>query len=80
MNMERWEPANMNRFSEKVMKAARERASLMIEAREESVALDLGEQKEALRISTNPDRVIGSEKFDINGRTVYLGFPAEELE
>lgn len=80
MSMERWEPAKMNRFSEKVMVAARERAQSMIESGEESVSLDLGEQKAALRLSTNPDRVIGSEKFDIGERTIYIGLPAEEME
>lgn len=70
----------MNRFSEKVMSSARERAGLMFDANEESASLDLGEQKEALRISTNPEKVIGSEKFEINGRMVYIGFPSEEME
>lgn len=76
---ERWEPAKMNRFSAKVMEKARERARAMIADSGDSQLLDLGEQKEALMISTRPEAVIGSETFEIEGKTIYIGIPAENI-
>lgn len=76
---ERWEPAKMNRFSAKVMEKAREHAKTMIVDGGDSQLLDLGEQKEALMISMRPEAVIGSETFEIDGKTVYIGIPAENI-
>ncbi len=61
------------------MTVAREAARQMLVAGDMNALLDLGEQKGALRISTDPGKVTGSEKFDIDGQTVYIGFPSEEM-
>ncbi len=77
--MERWEAPNKRRFSESLLKAARERALLMIQSGEEMVTLDLGEQERAIYISTNPEKILGSEKFEVEGRVIYIGLPSEKL-
>ncbi len=80
MSMEKWEPTKMSRFSEKVMVHLKEEARAMLMLGEEIQSIDLGEQKEALWLSTNPDKIIGSEKIEMNGRTVYVGLLKEALE
>jgi hypothetical protein len=80
MNMERWEPAKMNRFSEKVMARLREEAKAMLLHGEETQSVDLGEQKDALWLSTNPEKIIGSEKIEMNGQVIYVGLLKEDME
>lgn len=73
----RWEAPQMRRFSESLLRAAREEAVKMIQSGEEMKALDLGEQGNAIFISTNPEKILGSEKFEVEGKTIYIGLPVE---
>lgn len=70
----------MNRFSEKVMARLKEEARAMLMLGEETNSVNLGEQKEALWLSTNPDKIVGSEKIEMNGQTVYIGILKESSE
>jgi hypothetical protein len=76
--MERWEAPQMKRYSEKLLMAAKVEAQKMLEAGEEIAFVNLGEQEHALCISTNPEKVLGSEAFEVEGRTVYIGMLREE--
>lgn len=78
--MERWEPQKMNRFSEKVMARLREEAKAMQMMGEELQSIDLGEQKDALWLSTDPEKVVGTEKIEMGGQTFYIGILREDTE
>ncbi len=80
MSIEKWEPNKMSRFSEKVMLRLREEVRAMLMLGEETQSVDLGEQKEALWLSTNPEKIIGSEKIEMNGTTVYIGLLKQGFE
>lgn len=70
----------MRRYSESLLLAARAEAQKMLETGEESTLLNLGEQEQALCISTNPEKVLGSESIEVEGKTVYIGIPRKETE
>jgi hypothetical protein len=78
--MERWEAPKMRRYSESLLVAAKAEAEKMLEADQDIAFVDLGEQEKALCISTNPEKVVGSETFEVAGKTIYIGIPREPSE
>lgn len=77
--MERWEAPQMRRYSERLLLAAKEEAQKMLDAGEDVAFVNVGEQEKAVCISTHPEKVIGTETFEVAGKTIYIGLPQEEM-
>lgn len=71
------EPKLESRFSAKLLAQAREAARNMRMKGEDMVPLTLGEQSRAYWISTDAEQLIGSQKFEVDGTTFYLGMRKE---